>query len=547
MVGHRVTRIAVGTTLFAFVFALALGTSGVLEPGGGKAFGAVSTVTVLGGDVSARVGAGGFAAVNDGDVIHAGDTIRTGPESRAVLTYFEGSTVTLEPDTELVVDVATPESDGSTVILMTQTIGRTWHVVSHLLTPGSKYEVRTPAATASVRGTAFIVDVAIDDQTPVMTVTTTEGRVVERALPDPAQPDAPAPEVLVTAGLTASTRQGAAPEQPRPAPQPERKVSVSVDSTDTLVVDSLGRANGMKDGKVVLQTPGARLERDGDRMVVILPDVPDGDLAARVDRAGGSNASAAPVAVRTTVEENGRAVTTVTTRAATGTDGSAVSGVTIARSHDGTTSAAPVSASKAASLPVAKVAEVGSGPDQMTKAAPSGEAARAPAAVTDAKAASDAKSGTDAKPSRDAARSSADGAKTTSESKTSSDSKSSSDAKTSSDAKSPDTTASSGGTKTSDTRSGGSSDQKAADPAATTTKSPSADAPKGAGFLPTFDTRLPVASEKSAPARDQRPAPDGRSSGSSSADRAAQPEQSRGQTADGSVERHTSVVRGRDR
>src|SRR5204863_107709 len=87
-----------------------------------------------------------------------------------------GSTVSIEPNTELTIEKASALSDGSTLVLMQQNFGRTWHVVTKLITGNSKYEVKTPASTATVRGTAFQVD--SDSERTI--VTTTEGTVVDR-------------------------------------------------------------------------------------------------------------------------------------------------------------------------------------------------------------------------------------------------------------------------------------------------------------------------------------------------------------------------------
>ena len=124
-----------------------------------------------------------------GEVIAAGDTIRTGPGATAEITYFEGSSVRIEAGTELVIEALATEADGGTVIAMAQAIGRTWHVVTKLLTPSSRYEVRTPTSAASVRGTIFAVEVRNEDDGPAATVATLEGEVVHSA-PDPARPGA---------------------------------------------------------------------------------------------------------------------------------------------------------------------------------------------------------------------------------------------------------------------------------------------------------------------------------------------------------------------
>ena len=111
-----------------------------------------STLTVVEGDVLVSRHGEDFSAARVGDVVAAGDTIRTGARASAEITYFQGSSVRLEPGRELVVARLATGSHGGTVLGMMKTIGRTWYVVSELISGGSRYEVRTPSATASVRG-----------------------------------------------------------------------------------------------------------------------------------------------------------------------------------------------------------------------------------------------------------------------------------------------------------------------------------------------------------------------------------------------------------
>ena len=289
-------RVTVGTIAFAFCIAIALDMIGGAG-GVGQALGASSTITVLGGDVRVRHVSGDVTAATDGDLLAAGDSIETAADGRAVVTFFEGSTVEIEPSSTLSVDTLSVEADGGTVVLMTQAVGRTWHVVTKLLTGSSRYEVRTPASTASVRGTEFEVQVDTSGGEPVATVVTTEGRVAHSA-PDPARPGQTS-EVVVTAGTQASARPGRPVEQPRPKPADQRTVTVRVEAPTSLVVDSLGRANGVRaDGKVIAQTPGARVERRDGAVIVTLPNVPDGRIGTHVD---GSK----DVAVTTTVADEG--------------------------------------------------------------------------------------------------------------------------------------------------------------------------------------------------------------------------------------------------
>ena len=255
-----------------------------------------AVLTVISGDVQTRFGGSGFASATDGAVLYVGSTVRTSSDARAVITLFEGSTIELEPASDITIEEATTRSS-STIVQLAQSVGRSWHVVTHLTTADSRYEVRTPAATASVRGTAF--EVAVDDgpSGPTTTVTTTEGRV---ATTDAAGSS----EVLVTADQFTTVRANTAPEAPGSAPDAQRVVSVAVKSESSLVVDPLGRANGFKDGRVFVQTPGAQVRMQDGTIVVTLPNVPDGVFATTV-------AAGAPATVSTTVSDKGEEPVTI--------------------------------------------------------------------------------------------------------------------------------------------------------------------------------------------------------------------------------------------
>jgi hypothetical protein len=277
-------RVTVASVTFAFCMAIAFGVIGA-SARADQAQAASTSLSVLGGDVRIRHASGDVTVAADGDLLAAADSVETGADGRAVITFFEGSTVEIEPSSAISIDALSVEADGGTIVRLTQAAGRTWHVVTKLLTGSSRYEVRTPASTASVRGTQFEIDVTVVDGDPVATVLTSEGRVAHSA-PDPARPGETT-EVIVTPGTQASARPGRPVEQPRPKAVDQRTVTVRVESPTSLVVDPLGRANGVRaDGKVVVQTPGARVERSGGAMTVTLPNIPDGKIGTHVDGDG---------------------------------------------------------------------------------------------------------------------------------------------------------------------------------------------------------------------------------------------------------------------
>ncbi len=105
-------------------------------------------LTVISGDVRVRTPAGSYSAAMDGTVLYLGTMLRTSVDARALITFSDGSTVELDPASDVTIEEATGRS-GSTIA---QSLGRTWHVVMHLTTADSRYELNAPAATASVRG-----------------------------------------------------------------------------------------------------------------------------------------------------------------------------------------------------------------------------------------------------------------------------------------------------------------------------------------------------------------------------------------------------------
>lgn len=85
-----------------------------------------ATLTVLGGPVEyARSGADRGAAASGTDLV-VGDRIVTGPGGRALITFLDGSTVTVEPASEVVVRQAEVEGRAASRLRMLITVGTVW-------------------------------------------------------------------------------------------------------------------------------------------------------------------------------------------------------------------------------------------------------------------------------------------------------------------------------------------------------------------------------------------------------------------------------------
>jgi hypothetical protein len=136
----------VAAVLLVVTFALGVGSSAVLARTD-NAFVSSSALTVVDGAVLVSHAGADFAPASEGDVLAAGDAIRTGDGASAEVTYFDGSSVRLEADAEIVV-MGLRTDDGRAV----QLLGRAWHAVTRLISGDSRYETRTPSSTASVRG-----------------------------------------------------------------------------------------------------------------------------------------------------------------------------------------------------------------------------------------------------------------------------------------------------------------------------------------------------------------------------------------------------------
>ncbi len=99
--------------------------------------------------------------------LQPGDTIKAGGNSRAEITFFEGSTIELEPSAQISVSEIGISDTGSTTIRLAQQLGKTISRVKKLVDADSRYEIETPAAIAAVRGSTMVVTVDSTGKTVV--------------------------------------------------------------------------------------------------------------------------------------------------------------------------------------------------------------------------------------------------------------------------------------------------------------------------------------------------------------------------------------------
>jgi hypothetical protein len=137
------------------------------NPPGTIASGPLTVLSMTGGDVFIMEPGGiQWVKAEKGINLRVDHKIRTGSNSRATVTFFDGSTIDLEGDTEITLSELGFSPDSSiTNIRVQQEIGETLNRVKKLVDPKSGYSVDTPAAVAAVRGTTFVVRVELDGKT----------------------------------------------------------------------------------------------------------------------------------------------------------------------------------------------------------------------------------------------------------------------------------------------------------------------------------------------------------------------------------------------
>lgn len=95
--------------------------------------------------------------VSDGDRVSAGQRLRTGLDSQVTLTFFEGTTTTLAPNTDLLLNEIGGDWGDVLHVSLIQNEGQTDHQVVPFENVEAAYDVFTPTGSASVRGTEFSV------------------------------------------------------------------------------------------------------------------------------------------------------------------------------------------------------------------------------------------------------------------------------------------------------------------------------------------------------------------------------------------------------
>lgn len=228
-------------------------TAGVTQLGSSQRFAqATATLSIISGQVEIASGTEAARPGVDDEGLPPNTTVRTvAPDGRAVLTFRDGSTIELEPEASVAIEQLALGTRGELIVVLRQDDGTTWSYVQPQLSPYSRFHIRTPFATAVVRGTKFEVDV--DNGGPSgsagLRVSVFEGRadlvLRGRILPVPAGHETKIVGDDLPVGAERITPQGAC-----------MRIEVTSEALVT-VTDPHGRSAGVTPKGVLSQIPGA--------------------------------------------------------------------------------------------------------------------------------------------------------------------------------------------------------------------------------------------------------------------------------------------------
>jgi hypothetical protein len=224
-----------------------------------------TSVLAVAGDVRLMRSTGGTFELVDGQTtLDVGDRVRTGPRSFASLLFFDGSSTTLGPESEL-----TPQRferdplSGASAIILHQPVGTSWTRAEDNGHPHSGFLLTTPAGRFFARGGQFLADVAPDG---VTRITAVEGTVFGRAQ----NTDSEIPE-----GYFIRTQPGLAPEAPLPARLGPPTLEIRVEGpARALLTDRTGLSTGYhpQSDLLVAQQFFTRVMMEGARQVITVPN-----------------------------------------------------------------------------------------------------------------------------------------------------------------------------------------------------------------------------------------------------------------------------------
>jgi hypothetical protein len=263
--GVKKVAIPVAFSLLIIIVA-SFSASNFLSPSPALASGC--TLSILSGSVEVQVPERDGKQGADGMTLDIGTRVRTASDASALLTFFDGSTLKLEPGTDIEIQQLKYDEEKAITIVLKQWMGRTWSRVEKMADAGSHYEIETPSACAVVRGTLFTTEV---DATGATTVATTQGLVSVVAQGE---------EVYLPANQQTHVESGAVPSQSFISPPPTAEIIINIAAPAIgSVIDPTGASTGLIQGGLSInQISGSRsLSSLEGNQVITIPQPQSGE------------------------------------------------------------------------------------------------------------------------------------------------------------------------------------------------------------------------------------------------------------------------------
>ncbi|MFC1910094.1 FecR domain-containing protein [Chloroflexota bacterium] len=138
-------------------------------------YAAECTLSILSGSAQIQpMNSSTWLTAEDGIKLTAGSRVKTPSDSRTLLTFFDGSTTKLEPDSEVKISKLEYIDQRSVFVMLEQTSGQTWNYVLMNGEEKPYFSVKTPQVTAVADGTAFSTEITPSGQTRI---SVTEGKL----------------------------------------------------------------------------------------------------------------------------------------------------------------------------------------------------------------------------------------------------------------------------------------------------------------------------------------------------------------------------------
>src|SRR5439155_13326468 len=216
----------------------------------------------------------GIVSGRSGMELRTGDRVTTGEDARAVLSFVDGSSVTLDRKTDILIKSAGGNT-GAVLVRLAQRSGNTWTYVPATLAPG-QIEIETPTGTVRSTDAVFSTAVQASGRTQVGAQS---GNIDVKSGDQQAKLTAGKGTAIESRGLVAT---------PVAAPPPPRELVVRLDGAAfSLLTDASGASAGFVPPGVPLnQMSGASISHSDRQETIRLANPLDGAYRVGVQPSG---------------------------------------------------------------------------------------------------------------------------------------------------------------------------------------------------------------------------------------------------------------------